>query len=291
MTRSRCPGSTPAAPGGGSSATWSRRAPASPGGSSRGTARIASRAAMITIGRTSSARVSEPAARMKPRSSGPRTMKAEAEDSVDDRGHRGEVLDVDLDQPVPPARLVGVLLEVDRGADADRDDEEDHAGDQHQRADDRRAEAGVLGVERRGRVGEELGAERRGAFDEGLDEQRDEPGERDQRPRAAAGRRRAALRITSRARLLAAASPPSSPARPATARRVRSVGAPARRSLVDLAVPADEPDAEQVHHQRHQEEHGADREDRFVVERPGRDVAGRGDARCRRSSPGSTRPG
>ena len=41
-----------------------------------GTARIASRAAMITIGSTSRARVSEPAARMKPRSSGPRTMKA-----------------------------------------------------------------------------------------------------------------------------------------------------------------------------------------------------------------------
>ena len=27
-------------------------------------------------------------------------------------------------------RVVGVLLEVDRGADADRDDEEDDAGDQ-----------------------------------------------------------------------------------------------------------------------------------------------------------------
>ena len=37
---------------------------------------IAAREAMITIGSTSSASVNEPAARMKPRSSGPRTMKA-----------------------------------------------------------------------------------------------------------------------------------------------------------------------------------------------------------------------
>ena len=40
----------------------------------------------------------------------------EPENAVDDRGHGGEVLDVELEQPVVPALLVRVLLEVDRGA-------------------------------------------------------------------------------------------------------------------------------------------------------------------------------
>ena len=40
----------------------------------------------------------------------------EAEDAVDDRGDRGEVLDVDLEQAVVPALAVGVLLQVDRRA-------------------------------------------------------------------------------------------------------------------------------------------------------------------------------
>ncbi len=41
-----------------------------------GTARIASRAAMMIVGRTSSASVRDPARTMKPRLRGPRTMKA-----------------------------------------------------------------------------------------------------------------------------------------------------------------------------------------------------------------------
>ena len=106
-----------------------------------GTARIASRAAMITVGKTSRARVREPAATTKPRSSGPADDEGEPEDAVDDRWDRREVLDVELDQPVPPALAVRVLLQVDRGADTERDDQQDHPEDQIEAADDRWPEA------------------------------------------------------------------------------------------------------------------------------------------------------
>ena len=36
-------------------------------------------------------------------------------------GHRRQVLDVDLDQPVVPARPVGELLQVDRRRDPERE--------------------------------------------------------------------------------------------------------------------------------------------------------------------------
>ena len=97
-SRSRCRGRRPAAPGARSSASASRRARARPRGSSRGTARIASREAMITIGSTSSDSVSAPASTRRPRPDGPRTKNARPEDAVDDRRDRGEVLDVQLDQ-------------------------------------------------------------------------------------------------------------------------------------------------------------------------------------------------
>src|SRR5215211_7776193 len=66
------------------------------------------------------------------------------EDPVDDRGHGGEVLDVDLDQPVPPLRPVGVLLEVDRGRDAERHDDRRADDHQPQGPPDRRLDAGGL---------------------------------------------------------------------------------------------------------------------------------------------------
>ena len=89
-----------------------------------GTARIASRPAMITTGSTSSAEREAAGQHHAAELEGPANEEGEPEDPVDDRGDRGEVLDVDLDEPVPPALPVGVLLEVDRGRDPDRDDEQ-----------------------------------------------------------------------------------------------------------------------------------------------------------------------
>ena len=68
-----------------------------------GTARIASRPAMITTGRTSSAERQPAGEHDPPERQRPTDEEGEAEDSVDDRGHSGEVLDVDLDELVPPA--------------------------------------------------------------------------------------------------------------------------------------------------------------------------------------------
>ena len=48
---------------------------------------------------------------------------------------------------------------------------------------------------------------------------------------------------------------------------------PQQRSFVDLTEAADEPDREQVHHERHDEERCPDREDRLVLDRPCRDIA------------------
>ena len=59
----------------------------------------------------------------------------EAEQAEDDRGHRGEVVDVDLDQVGEPV-LRRELLEVDRGGDADR--EADQEADEQERRTSRR---------------------------------------------------------------------------------------------------------------------------------------------------------
>ena len=68
-----------------------------------GTARIASRATMITTGSTSSESVMPPASSTAHRQR-PAHDEREPEDPVDHGGHRREVLDVDLDQPVEPLR-------------------------------------------------------------------------------------------------------------------------------------------------------------------------------------------
>ena len=73
------------------------------------------------IGRTRSPSVNPPAMIDRPRKSRPKnsTRMSETEQAVDDRWHAGQVGDVDLDDAGEP--VVGrVLLEVDRGADADR---------------------------------------------------------------------------------------------------------------------------------------------------------------------------
>ena len=113
-----------------------------------GTARSASRAARITIGRTSRVRVMRAGEEDEAEVERAADDEGESEDAVDDRGHGGEVLDVELDQPVPPAsRLSAYSSRIDRRTDADRDDEEDHARrSASRRADDRRAEAGLLAV-------------------------------------------------------------------------------------------------------------------------------------------------
>ena len=92
-----------------------------PGGSSPGPPGSPPLLATITVGRTSTVRMSAPARRTLPRPMPP-NEEGEPQDAVDDRGDRREVLDVDLEQPVVPALAIRVLLEVEGRADADRHD-------------------------------------------------------------------------------------------------------------------------------------------------------------------------
>ena len=96
--------SRPAGPDGGSSATGSRPARATPRGSKAAPRGSPRGAAMITVGSTRSARVREPGRDDEAEAERPANDEGEAEDPVDDRGHGRQVLDVELDQPVPPAR-------------------------------------------------------------------------------------------------------------------------------------------------------------------------------------------
>ena len=97
----------------------------------------------------------------------------EAEDPVDDRRHRGQVLDVHLDRAVVPALAVGVLLEVDRRGHAHRHDEHRDHAHQPDRAQQRRADAGVRG-HRGGVVGDEGEVDRADAVDGDVHQQRAE---------------------------------------------------------------------------------------------------------------------
>ena len=149
--RSRSRGSRREAPAGGRSAARSRRARASPARIESGTARIASRDAMMTIGSTRSERMIPPVSTTEPSPTGPRAMNGEAEDPVDDRRDAGEVLDVQRDPAGVPLVLARELLQVDRGADADRDRE--HRGDdehpdrpEHGRAGARRSPGSATGT-------------------------------------------------------------------------------------------------------------------------------------------------
>ena len=121
-----------------------------------GTERIASREEMITVGqhdeREDDAR---PASSTRPIPTGPADDEREPEDAVDDRGHRGEVLDVQLEQAVVPALLARVLLEVDRRRDADRHRHREQQDREVDRRQDRGPRAGLL-RQRRRRVGEQL---------------------------------------------------------------------------------------------------------------------------------------
>ncbi len=103
----------------------------------------------------------------------------EPENSVHDRRNRREVLDVHLDESVPPARPVRVLLEIDRREDPDRhrEDEDDHA--EVERCQDRGTGAGLFRKGGRNTV-EELPADGRPARDDGVDDQHQQHPERDE---------------------------------------------------------------------------------------------------------------
>ncbi len=115
----------------------------------RGTARSASRVAMMITGRMSRASAMPPASTM-PRRMPMARAKPAVEHAVDDGRHGGEVLHVDLDQPVVPALAVGELLEVHRRGDAERDGQNAVTADHPDSAQDRRARPG--GLRRTGEV-------------------------------------------------------------------------------------------------------------------------------------------
>ena len=81
----------------------------------------------------------------------------QAEQAEDDRGHGGQVVDVDLDQ-VGPAVLRRELLQIDRGGDAERHGQQQHGHHHEERADQRDADAGRLRLARVA-VGEQAGVE------------------------------------------------------------------------------------------------------------------------------------
>src|SRR5215218_3306041 len=139
-----------------------------------GTARIASRATMITTGSTRRETVIPPAS-----STRPMDNEGEAEDPVDHRRHGREVLDVDLDHAVEPLLAVGVLLEVHGGGDAQRHHE--HSADHHQveRPDERRLDAGALRDDPRREAGEEVPGQPRQAVARDVEEDRAKPEDAD----------------------------------------------------------------------------------------------------------------
>ena len=85
------------------------------------------------------------APRTPPAHADPAHDERKAENPVHDRRHSGEVLDVDLDQPVPPAGAIRVLLEVDRREHADGHGEQEHEKAQVEGGEDSRPRARLLG--------------------------------------------------------------------------------------------------------------------------------------------------
>ena len=96
----------------------------------------------------------------------------QAQQAVDDRRDAGEVADVDLDEPGEPG-VGGVLLEVDRRRQAEREGEERDDRGQDGRADEALDDAGLGGVGRQGR-GEEVEAAVREDRDRAAQDIRDE---------------------------------------------------------------------------------------------------------------------
>ena len=135
--------------------TVAPRARASPGGCRCGTARTASRVVMMMTGRISRARASGTAQHDAGVLEADQRHDRDGEQAVDDGGHGGEVLQVHLDEAVPPVGRVGELLEVQRRGDAERDSHERGEAHQPQAAEDAGPESGCLRAHDRGVVGEE----------------------------------------------------------------------------------------------------------------------------------------
>ena len=105
-----------------------------------GTAASAARVAMMIVGSVISDSTSPP-------TSGGRTRQAKevdehgkAEQAEHDRRHGCQIVDVDLDE-IGKSRLLGELLEIDRGGDADRQRQKQHDHHHVERADDGDAHA------------------------------------------------------------------------------------------------------------------------------------------------------
>ena len=114
-----------------------------------GTARSASWVVITMIGRISRLSVRTPGQQRRPQRQaldpeGPHEQ-SQPEDAVDDRRHARQVGDVGLDDPPQPARR-GILLEVDRRADADRDADHGDQAQQPETAGDPDPVAGARGI-------------------------------------------------------------------------------------------------------------------------------------------------
>ena len=122
-----------------------------------GTAFSAARVAMMIVGSVISVSTRPPTSGGRARHAGEVDEDRQAEQTVDDRGHGGEVVDVDLDEVGQPV-LRRELLEIDRGGDADR--QRQHEDDQHhvERAESGDADAGSFRTAG-GAEGEEAGVE------------------------------------------------------------------------------------------------------------------------------------
>ena len=156
----------------------------------------------------------------------PADDEGEPEDAVDDRGHRREVLDVDLDQPVPPARA---CRRTPRGRARRRCRSGRRRGSRPAISSSEPMIAGRKPAFSGKAVEGGLVIRSRLSAEEPLAKawtsSATQPGEGDQRPRAAAGRRRPCCGSRRRA-AGCAASPASSPGRRPTARRLRGAAAP-----------------------------------------------------------------
>ena len=159
-----------------------------PSRSDCGTALIASREVMIITGRISIDRVSAPVSSTGPSDSGSARDQGQAENAVDHAGNRGEILDVQFDRAVVPTGAVGVLLQVDRRHDADRDGDDRGQHHEPERADDGGLATGRLGSDLGGLVEDQVEVQARPGVSDDDDEQY---GEEDDAHRKAATQQRA----------------------------------------------------------------------------------------------------
>ena len=112
-----------------------------------GTAPMATRAVMMMVGSVIRASVRPPTIGAERGQVQDIEEQRQAEQSEHDRGHGGEVVDVDLDE-VGPAVLGGEGLEIDGGEDTERESKRQRHGKGQDRPDYRAQDAGELGLTR-----------------------------------------------------------------------------------------------------------------------------------------------